>query len=119
MSTWSERLRSHPLWAQIEKLGPLIDKAVIAEGLTADMQDTIHRLKTALAFLGKRLAGADAYIMSHDHLNVINSNVTSAISSMTTFLANHDTQHLDNANSHMDQVLNALALIHVPTTTED
>lgn len=119
MSAWIERFRSHPLWAQLETLGPIIDKAMTSEGLAPDAHDALHRLKTALIFIGKRLAGADAYIMSLDHLNTINSNITSMISHMNTFVNNHEMQYLDNANSHMDLVLNCLALINVPVTTED
>ena len=59
MSQWDERIRDHTVWQQMSSLGPAIDQAIPISHLDPVALAGLERVRAALAFIGKRLAGAD------------------------------------------------------------
>jgi hypothetical protein len=62
MSQWDERIRDRAVWQQMSSLGPAIDQAIPISHLDAVALAGLERVRAALAFIGKRLAAADALI---------------------------------------------------------
>ena len=62
MSSWDQRIRDHRVWGVMISLGRSIDEAAAIAALEPDMAAGIERARAALAFIGKRLAGADPMI---------------------------------------------------------
>lgn len=61
MNTWTERIEKHGIWSTLASLGPSLDTAMAREGRTSEAMIAIERMKTAQAFIGKRLEGSGAY----------------------------------------------------------
>lgn len=119
MGTWTDRVKNHPLWLQLNTLGPTIDQAYTRDGVEASALDGLHRLKVVLTFIGRRLAGIDHNLLVPGPMDNLTSVIQSAISELQSFVANGNAGHITNANSHADNALIYLASLHVPVVTDD
>ena len=109
MSIWTDRVKTHQLWQNLEALGPVIDQALAREGADTLALEGLNRLKIALTFVGRRLAGADPYLLQPGPLDSISSVIQSATSEVQNFISNGSSGHITNANSHGDNALAYLA----------
>lgn len=119
MGVWTDRIKNHPLWQQLSLLGPAIDQAFVREGIETSTLEGLHRLKSVLTFIGRRLAGMDHNLLIPGPMDNMNSVIQSATSEVQSFVANGSAGHITNANSHADNALAYLASLHVPVVTED
>ena len=119
MAQWSERLASHPLFNHLQDLGPAIDNALNRENLDPQAVEGLSRLKSVLTFAGRKLAGADAFIVQLGVVDNLDSQFQSMINEVQQFTANGNIGHLTNANANADAALSYLAQLNVPQTTED
>jgi hypothetical protein len=44
MSQWTERVRSHSVWQQMETLGPALDQAAMREDIDPSTHDGVERI---------------------------------------------------------------------------
>lgn len=102
MAQWSERYKSHPLWQNLQTLGPTIDTAFNREGIDAEALDGLARLKAILTFVGRRLAGADTYLFQVGTIDALSNSLQTIINEVQAFTANGNIGHINNANSHGD-----------------
>lgn len=119
MTQWSGRLTSHPLFNHLQNLGPAIDNALSRENLEPQAAEGLSRLKAVLAFTGRRLAGADPFILQFGVVDTLGSQFQAIIAEVQNFIANGNLGHLTNANANADAALSHLAQLNVPLTTED
>lgn len=119
MGTWTDRIKTHQLWQHLGTLGPAIDQAFAREGVDSTTLDGLHRLKTVLAFIGRRLEGADPNLLIPGPLDNISSAVQSATSEVQNFVSNGNGAHVISANSHADNALAYLTALNVPAVTSD
>ena len=119
MTQWSERYKSHQLWQLLQNLGPLIDNAFSREGVDAETLDSLARLKSILTFVGRRLAGADPYLVQVAAFDSLSNSLQSVTQEVQNYIANGNVAHIINANSHGDAALTYLAQINILLTTED
>lgn len=119
MSTWADRIKNHPLWQHLATFGPSIDQAFAREGVDATTLDGLHRLKTILTFIGRRLEGADTNLLTPGPMDNISSVIQSATSEVQSFISNGSAGHITNANSHADNALTYLASLNVPVVTTE
>jgi hypothetical protein len=105
MSEWDKRIREHKVWAEMKSLGPVIDEVSGMEGLTTDELGGLERLRTILAFTGKRLAAADPFITGLDPLEEISIGFAAAREEITKLLSDKDTSHIRQANAQADAAL--------------
>lgn len=119
MSAWKDRVKTHQLWQNLEALGPVIDQALSREDADSAAIDGLNRLKVVLAFVGRRLAGADPYLLHPGPLDSLSSVIQSATTEVQNFIANGNSGHITNANSHGDNALAYLAQLNVPVITTD
>lgn len=119
MSQWTERLKIHPIWNHLQNLGPVIDDALKREGIESLLIEGLARLKAVLAFTGRRLAGADPFILNFGILDNLGNQFQSIVLEVQNFTANGNTGHITNANTSADTALNLLAQLNVLLTTED
>lgn len=119
MTQWSDRLASHPLFNQLQNFGPAIDNALNRENLDPQAVEGLSRLKSVLTFAGRKLAGADAFILQFGVVDNLDSQFQSMTNEVQQFTANGNIGHLTNANANADAALSYLAQLNVPQTTED
>lgn len=119
MAQWSDRLASHPLFNHLQTLGPAIDNALVRKNLDLQAAEGLSRLKSVLTFAGRKLAGADAFILQFGVVDNLDSQFQSIINEVQQFTANGNIGHLTNANASADAALSYLAQLNVPQTTED
>ncbi len=118
MSLSSESFRSHLIWKSLNDLGPLIDQAMNPELASQTLED-LYRLKSVLTFTGKRLAGADPFLLQSTHLDNISAALNTAATQVREFISNGNVAHITAANTHADTVLTYLTQLNVQITTED
>ncbi len=119
MSDWIERFKNHQIWNQLQNLGPAIDDALKREGNDPPSTEGLARLKSVLTFTGKRLGGADPYLINFAHLDSLSSQFQTITQETQHFTANGNVGHITNANTNADAALNTLAQINVLLTTDD
>ncbi len=119
MSQWTDRIRNHQVWQQLQSLGPAIDQAVAREGVDPDTVAALERLRAVLTFVGKRLAAADPATTHPGPLDGITTALQNSTNEVQAFVANGNAGHVANANSHGDTALSHLAQVAVPTTPKE
>jgi hypothetical protein len=119
MTLSAEQFRTHLVWTALSDLGPLIDQALVIEGLDSPSHEELARLKAVLAFTGKRLAGADPYLFQSAILDSVSTALTTSATHVRNFIANSNVAHLPAANLEADKALTALSQLNVPMTTEE
>lgn len=88
MSQWTERFKIHPIWNHLQNLGPAIDDALKREGIESQLIEGLARLKAVLAFTGRRLAGADPFILNFGILDNLGNQFQSIVLEVQNFTAN-------------------------------
>lgn len=119
MSEWVERIGGHPVWQQMRELGPAIDVAAAREGIEAAALDGLERVRTVLAFVGRRLGAADPVLLRVAPLDALNTHLQAVTSEVQAFSSDGDMSHLSRANGRCDEALNSLSDLVYPTTSED
>ena len=119
MSEWLERFRASPIWKAMDDLGPAIDSATTRDEIEPESLEALARLRTALTFIGKRLAAADPLLIQPGPIDNAGSYFANATSEVQQFTANGSQGHLTNANSHLDSALALIAQLNVPLGPAD
>lgn len=119
MSNWTDRVRSHSVWQQLESLGPAVDQGLGRDDLSPAALAGLNRVKTVVAFTGKRLAAADSILIHTGPLDNLTSSLQAATNEVTSFVANGNDAHIANANSNIDSALAHLAQIVVPVSSKE
>lgn len=119
MAQWADRFKNHPIWNHLQNLGPAIDDALKRKGIEPDSTEALARLKAVLAFTGRRLAGADPFILNFGTLDNLGNQFQAILQEVQNFTANGSTGHITTANTNADTALNILAQLNVLLTTED
>lgn len=119
MSTWPDRVRAHPVWQQLETLGPAADQGLDREDLTPTALAGLGRIKTVVGFTGNRLSAADSLLIQPAALDNLASSLQAATSEVQSFVANGNEGHIANANNNIDSALSSLALIIVPVSSKE
>lgn len=111
MNQWDQRIRSHRIWELLNTIGPSIDKALERPELPPEAVDSLERLRTVLAFCGKRLAGIDPSLVLPASIENIAGALASEKSRIDTFVSNGDGAQLQAANGDADTALTHLATV--------
>lgn len=118
MTLSAEQFRSHLVWTSLNDLGPPIDEALVRDGVDAQSLEELGRLKSVLSYAGKRLAGADPYLIQSACLDSISTALTTAATHVRSFISNGNAAHIPAANLEADKVLVALSQLNTQITTE-
>lgn len=119
MSLWIDRIKEHQIWSLLTTLGSTIDQSLQSEDIDSQSIEGIERVRAVLSFLGKRLAGADPLIVSLSSFDEIAAAVKNTNAELQAFIANKNTGHITNVNSHCDSILLSLSRVIVPLTPDD
>jgi hypothetical protein len=119
MSEWSERFKASAIWKALDELGPNLDNAERREGVESTSLEAIARLRTALAFIGKRLAAADPSLVVVGPVDQAANHLQSASAHVQQFTVDGSPGHLTNANADMDSALMLIAQLNVPLGPTD
>ncbi len=114
MSEWTDRVRGSAIWKAMEDLGPTLDNAERREGADKSAIEALTRLRTALAFVGKRLAAADPLLIQPGPLDNAATHFQNAITAVQQFIAEGSAGHLTNANTQVDSILAYVGQLNVP-----
>jgi hypothetical protein len=112
MNEWDQRIREHRVWTEMGGLGPMIDNAAAIENISPDALVGLERLRTILAYGGKRIAAADPQITALPPLDSIASALTAVRNEVAAFISDQESAHISSANVAADNAL--LAVSQVP-----
>lgn len=119
MSHWIERIKTNVVWDGLKSLGLAIDLAVAREGNDATTIDGLERMRTVLAFCGKRLAATDPVLIEPSSLDTLARHLVLAKSEIEAYVADGIPSHITTANAKADEILIALPSILAPLATDD
>lgn len=119
MSQWIERINAHPIWGELKSLGLSIDLATAREGNDVAVIDGLERIRTVLAFCGKRLAATDPVLIDPRSLTGLHNQLAGAKSEIDVYVTDGIASHIITANAKADEVLVALPSILAPIATDD
>lgn len=119
MSQWTDRIRNHVVWKQMEMLGPLLDKAEEKWGNSPSAVVGLERVRTVLTYCGKRLAAIDPDLGQTAPLDSLNSSLGAIANEVETFISDGDAAHFANANAHADNAINAFVSLPFPCPPDD
>ena len=119
MSNWTDRIKSHSIWQQLETLGPATDQALSREGVIPNTFEGLNRIKAVVAFTGKRLSAADSMLILPSILDNLSNSIQVTTAEVQQYVANGNDGHIINANTHIDNALSYLAQIIVPSSTKE
>jgi hypothetical protein len=112
MSEWDERIRAHRVWTTMTTLGSTIDNAIAVEDLAPETVAGLERIRTVLAYCGKRLASAEPLVTHQQPLDLVANYLASIDSELTAFVADKDAAHVVKANGFADDAL--LPIVQIP-----
>ena len=119
MSTWTDRIRSHAVWQQLESLGPAVDQALARDDVSASSLAGLNRIKTVVAFTGKRLAAGDSNLIPPGPLDALAASLQHATDEVQSFIGDGGDPYVVNANVHVDAALVQLGQIVTPLSARD
>lgn len=115
MGNHIERITSHAVWQEMETLGNLIDKVVSLNQLDPEIVDDVERVRTVLAYCGKRLASTDPALLLPVTLDTINTMLNQIRTELELFINNRNTSHINTVNLRTDELIAPLRNIPSPT----
>lgn len=119
MSQWTERIKTHQIWTELNLLGPAIDQAAAREGNDITVIDGLERLRAVLGFCGKRLAAVDPFLVEPRPLTTLNTALTNARIEVEAFITDGIAAHIANANVKADELLATLPAILAPNSSDE
>lgn len=119
MSTWTHRITQHGIWSALESFGATLESAAQRQDLPQDALQVLDRLRAVLAFVGKRLEGADPLLLTTAPLDNLASYINAATSEAQAFVANGNTGHLNNASAQLDTALTFAWQLATPATSSE
>jgi hypothetical protein len=108
MSEWTSRIRDHRIWELMRGLGPTIDKVAQLDDLDPAALEALERIRSVLAFCGKRLGGSEPL-----------TTLPAPLDAIEAFITDRNLTHLTNANQSADSALANLAQVPGPSTPEE
>lgn len=111
MSEWTSRVRDHRIWELMRSLGPIIDKAVQSDDPDPAAVEALERLRSVLAFCGKRLGGSDPLTILPAPLDAMAGAFESQRTEIEAFISDRNLARLTSANQSADAVLASLVQI--------
>src|SRR5690348_12915701 len=119
MSEWTARVKKHRVWDLMRTLGPHIDKALQARDIELEHTEALERLRSVLAFCGKRLGASDPVTVLPGLLDALAGAFESQKAEVEAFVTDHNPAHLANANNSADTALGYLAQIPDVSSSEE
>lgn len=119
MSEWISRVKDHRIWELMNVLGPTIDKAVRLDDAEPAAVEALERLRSVLAFCGKRLGGSDPLTVPPAPLDAMAGAFESQKAEIEAFISDRNSAHLTAANNSADTALANLVQIPGVSASEE
>lgn len=113
-----ERITNHDTYTKIESIIELVDTIISSENNSEQVQQ-LERLSETFNILKVALDRADPWLLSPVSLGNMNNHITQILNELTNYNNNNNVQHLNNANSHIDNVIPFFSQVMVTSTPED
>lgn len=106
MSRWVEQFKSHPFNADWELLSEVLSASLPDRGDVAPGVAQEHaRLRKVIEYVRGVVDNLDPELLNPNYLGNLHSYVQQMVNEINAFLSNGNVAHLQNANSHADQLL--------------
>lgn len=120
MSQWEQQISSHPLNEALGRLRALLGSIQMDVNTVPTEQVAQYgRLTTVITETEERLKAVDPAMLSVGVLNNLNTFVTRIVNELQAFNSNKNAGHINNAHSHVENLLPQLAQIPVPRGIDD
>lgn len=119
MSQWDERISNHAIWAELEKTGAELDRALSREGIDLETSSGIERIRAVIALCGKRLAAADPILIDPRTLASISGQLSVVRTELEAFVGDGNGARIVTANSRVDDIIAFLGAIPSAVDSEE
>jgi hypothetical protein len=103
----------------MESIGPLIDQAEQLDNAEPEAIEALERLRSVLAFCGKRLGGIDPLLFSTNTLDSISAGFDQQKAAIEAFISDRNQTHLTEANQAADTTLVLLTQVPNISSSEE
>lgn len=120
MSQWEQQIASHAIHESIGRVRSLLVSIQMdADVVPTEQVAQFGRIATVITELDERIKATDSSMLSVGLLNNLNSPVTRIVNELQAFNSNKNAGHINNAHSHIENLLPQLAQIPVPRGLDD
>ena len=121
MSRWSDRFSQHGFNTILRDLTKKLENFSLSEESDKNTAIEFGRFKKVVTYLNTVLSVADPDLLAPHVFNEMQGQLQNAIGQFNNFVANKNFTHLQQANDHIDHVLNIVSRVFVfyskPTKT--
>jgi hypothetical protein len=107
MTTWDERVESHPGRARLDSIHSTVSQQLADEDLEADAAPWLLRFQRALGVVHGRFQAVDPQLVSAAVLQGLDNALQQVETQLQNFVSNGNAQHLAQADPQIDAVLQA------------
>jgi hypothetical protein len=108
LSTWSTNFSAHAFHGSWERLVRIAEGQELAENVSGTQLADLLRMRKAIGFLSGLIESLDPELVPRNSWAACQSQVESAINSLTTYVSSRNEGHLISANDNVDVLLDAL-----------
>lgn len=106
MSRYTDNFKTHAFQSRFKDLVSILEKISLGDVSQTNNVAEILRLKKVVVYLGEILASIDPELTPLNIWNDFNQYASSAYSEIVNFQSNGNINHIQNANSYLDNMLN-------------
>lgn len=117
MSKFSDRITLHPIWEEMKALGAVLDAAASVELIDTSSLEDIERIRSVLAYAGKRLASTDPSLLIPTTLDTLSAQFLSIRSELEGFINDHNINRFTTTQLKTDDL--TIQLRNIPAPTND
>lgn len=113
MAQWEEKLSNHAIHTTLHNLTEAMNSDEIAsEDIT--VMEHVERIAQLVSYAKIRLSNSIPPLINHGHLNNANSHIQNVLNEVNAYISNGNTGHLNNTASHIDNAMAQLNALPAP-----
>lgn len=110
MAEWDDRFKGHAVHQALSALNELLESVRHLE-LPTEAHDPLARIASVAALTRRLLDACEPVLTSFNILNAVQKQIGQIHAELSNFSSNRDLGHLNNANTHVDALLDTLSRI--------
>jgi hypothetical protein len=118
MAEWTEEFEKHTAHSRLQELDVLLSELESSEVLDAADLESLNRIRQVALFTKSVLSSVDPNLVAKDRLDGLAEYLALQVRELNQYKSTQNSSHISN-RSPSDQVLNQLAGLNVPRTSED
>lgn len=109
MSNWEQRVRDHQIHGKLMQVESLIEACEQIKDIDSNAVVALYRIRDVARRTGETIAALDPVLIPVSTLNNLSSQFQEVVKEVSSYRANKNAGHLNNANDHIDIILTQLS----------